>query len=134
MLNVVTEKTTIEAIERVMGVIGREIGEYPEEFLVTVRREGRRPNYVWVVQDCPAWRQWPAESLGSRLDALLCEHNAHYASFGGAQLAPSEVVLVDSRSFRSWLSARGTEGGQQKVPRIVPDVSEVQGLLGPAPH
>jgi GH3 auxin-responsive promoter len=129
MLNVVTEKTTVEAIEKVMGAISRELGECPGEFVVTVKREGRRPNYVWVLQECPTWRQRPVEWLGNRLDELLCEHNAHYASFIGSQLAPSEVLFVDSGFFQSWLSARGVEGGQQKVPRIVPELSEVESYL-----
>jgi len=129
MLNVVTEKTTVEAIEKVMGAISRELGESPGEFVVTVKREGGRPNYFWVLQECAGWRQRPAGWIGKRLDELLCEHNAHYASFLGSQLGPSEVLFVDPGFFQSWLAARGAEGGQQKVPRIVPDVAEVKGYL-----
>jgi hypothetical protein len=133
-LNVVAEKTTVEAVEKVIRAISRELGESPEEFVVTVRRAGSPPNYVWVLQACPAWRQRPRGWLENRLDELLCEHNGYYANFIGSQLAPCEVLFVDSGFFQSWLSGRGTEGGQQKLPRIVPDLSEVQSYLSGRPH
>ena len=128
-LNVVSEKTTIQAVEKVMGALSKELGESPEEFVVTAKREGARPNYVWVLQECPAWQQTPPGWLENRLDELLCEHSPSYARYVGAQLAPCEVLFLNSGAFQSWLSARGTERGQQKIPRIVPDISEVTRYL-----
>jgi len=128
-LNVMSEKTTIQAVERVVGALSKELGESPEEFVLTVKREGARPKYVWVLEECRAWQQRPLGWLENRLDELLCEHNESYANYVGSQLGSCEVLFVDAGFFQSWLCARGAEGGQQKLPRIVPEFSEVKDYL-----
>jgi hypothetical protein len=128
-LNLVTEKTTVPAVEGALLDLARELGGMAGEFFVTARTGGARPRYVWALEDLPVWRTRETSWLARRLDELLSRHNEHYRAFLGTQLDPAEVVLLDPVRIRAWLDDRGGDSGHRKLPRIQPDPRVVAALI-----
>jgi hypothetical protein len=128
-LNVVTEKTTVQAIESTMLELSRELGVAPPEFLVTARVVAGRQHYLWLVEDTAAWRRRGQAWIERRLDDILVRHNEHYGHFINGALGRSQLVFVDGRRFEVWAAGRNADSGHRKVPRIVPAYRDVADLV-----
>ncbi len=71
------------------------------------------------------------ERFAERLDAALCAENDDYAAHRreGFGMLPPQVVAVPPGRFAAWMKARGKLGGQHKVPRVVGDARDLDGLV-----
>ena len=72
--------------------------------------------------------------FGRALEAALVAAHAGYASgrAAGAQL-PALVRPLAAGGFEAWMRKRKRLGGQNKVPRVVPDHAQLADLLGVTP-
>ncbi len=128
-LNLVTEKTTIDAIERTVDNLSRELNAYPGEFFVTGKVEQNRPRYLWVFEKDATWSKQDRTMLSQKLDQYLVQNNEHYKYFINSILDPSEVQFIDKSRFQKWLSSEKADMGHTKIPRIITDSSIVQRIL-----
>ena len=130
-LDVVAEKTSVEAVEKTLLDVSEELGASSVEFFVTVDTSGEKPNYVWVIEDDSTWSDTPLESIAARLDERLCVHSKNYEYFSRIQpqIGSCRVALVEPRKFQLWLQARTGEQGHRKVPRILRDPAEARDLI-----
>ncbi|MCY0872322.1 MAG: GH3 auxin-responsive promoter family protein [Acidithiobacillus caldus] len=61
------------------------------------------------------------ELMTKTLDEELRRRNADYDEHRALQLTPPELHVLAPGSFAHWLKTEGRLGGQNKVPRVVPD-------------
>lgn len=128
-LNLVTEKTSIDAVENTVLSLAHDLNSCPGEFFVTGHVRNNKPNYIWVFEKNDIWFQRDRKWLSKKLDDYLTNHNQHYKYFIGGELNPSEVYFVDKSIFQSWYSLHKVDLGHTKIPRIVIDPKIAQYFL-----
>jgi len=123
MLSTFGEHLTGEEIATALSRIGIAIGEWccGPEFVGELGRHR-------LVLEADAGM--PPQDFAQTLDRALIELNEDYAAHRhGGQLLPPEVVIVPPGRFTDWMRARGRLGGQNKVPRIIPDPARFAGVV-----
>lgn len=123
-----------EEIERAVLAAAAQIDASVSEFSVTplypdgATTSGR---HRFVVELGEAPQEASVGPFSRALDRSLCEANEDYEVHrrGDYQLLAPDVAFVPPGAFRDWMQARGKLGGQNKVPRVVPDGSVREDLL-----
>lgn len=71
------------------------------------------------------------EAFADSLDKALCECNSDYEAKRSHTMTMSRLVLspVSKGTFYKWMLSRGKVGGQNKVPRLSPERTFVDGIL-----
>lgn len=118
-----------QAASEAAAAIGRRVVEYCVAPLPPDAADARSGHLFAVELDGPA----EAARFAQALEASLRRLNADYAAHrdGGFGLRAPRVVLLPSGRFAAWMEQRGRLGGQNKVPRVVPDPGALDGLLAP---
>lgn len=119
------EHLTGEEIERAVTEAEQAIEAEITDFSVgAVLTEGAPGYHLFLVE----FRgEPPAEAQGNRflevLDATLSDLNDDYRSHraGGFGMAAPRLEILPRGGFARWMRARGKEGGQHKVPRVIND-------------
>lgn len=68
--------------------------------------------------------------FSKKLDERLCERNEDYAAHraNGFGLKDPQIIPLRHGKFAAWMKSRGKLGGQNKVPRIITDLSLLDNL------
>ncbi len=87
--------------------------------------------HVYVLETSDHSEPGLADRLAEEIDAHLCADNDDYRVHreGDVQLAAPRAVLLPPGSFAAWMARRGKLGGQNKVPRVVEGVDQLDGLF-----
>ena len=103
-----------------------EIGEYTVGSVVT-QRSGYHLFILESVSDNPP----DAETLSVEIDTALGRHNRDYSSYrqGDIGLERPRVRLARPGTLLLWMRQRGKFGGQNKIPRAIPDLDLFNDLL-----
>lgn len=120
-LNLVAEKTSIDAVEKTVSSLSQDLNASPGEFFVTGRIRNNKPNYVWVFEKNDIWDKKDKKWLSQMLDNYLSKYNKEYKYFIYGELNPSEVYFVDKSVFQNWYNLHKADLGHTKIPRITTD-------------
>ncbi|MFC3226359.1 GH3 auxin-responsive promoter family protein [Marinibaculum pumilum] len=121
-------------LEAAIAAAAREIGADVTDFSVgPLFPDGdeSRGRHRFVVEFAAAQPDDAVARFATALDAALCAENEDYevhrrADFG---MAAPEVRAVPPGRYAAWMKAKGKLGGQHKVPRVVGDAADLDGLL-----
>ncbi len=107
--------------------VGRQVADYAAAAVPPDARDSRGGHLFAVELDAPA----DAAVFARALDAALAAGNDDYATHraGDFGLRPPELRLLPPGAFARWMAARGKLGGQNKVPRVIADPSQMAALL-----
>ncbi len=118
------------AIAEAAGSVGRRPVEYSAAPVPPDAADPRGGHLFAVELDGPA----DPQTFARVLDAALIRLNEDYAAHrsAGFGLRDPVVRLLAPGAFARWMERRGKLGGQNKVPRVVPSVAMLAGLLDEA--
>lgn len=119
----------VTAVTAAAEAAGIEITEFTVA-PVYPRAGERQGRHRFVVETAAQPGAALAAQLGRIIDETLARENEDYRihRHGDVQLAAPQVVLVPPGRFAAWMAQRGKLGGQNKVPRVLADAAELQGL------
>ncbi|MEE8436606.1 MAG: GH3 auxin-responsive promoter family protein [bacterium] len=139
------EHLTGEEVERAVADAAASIAADVSDFAVGSRfpeAPGELGGHLFVVEFAPPGSSSPEHSpppshpdalqaFAADLDARLCDLNDDYRAHraGGYGLDAPRVIPMAAGGFSQWMKARGKQGGQHKVPRIVNDGDLLANLL-----
>ena len=115
------------AMAEAAAACGRHLVDYTAAPLAPDAGDSRGGHLFAVELDGPA----DATTFAATLDAALARLNEDYAAHraAGFGLRAPELRLLAPGSFARWMASRGKLGGQNKVPRVVPDLAALAELL-----
>lgn len=136
MLNVVGEHLSGAQLEDAVVAAADETRSAIGEYTVGLRHcpDGGRARHVFVVEFATLPPPDGLAAFARRLDATLQGGSLDYRERRAADIAllAPEVVAVPPGFFAAWLKRRGRLGGQNKVPRVMPDQAMLDEVLSPA--
>lgn len=120
------ETAVIDAV----AALGGEVAEFSVGPLFPDASDARGRHLFIVEAREPHALGTHAATLSADIDRRLAELNVDYETHRAEDfgMAPPSVVLVGKECFADWMRARGKIGGQNKVPRVIHDVSLLDDL------
>jgi hypothetical protein len=115
------------AVAEAAGILGRTASDYAAAAIEPDAGDPRGGHVFIVELNGPT----DPEAFAGALDSVLARLNADYAAHraGGFGLRPPRIVLVRPGTFAAWMRERGRLGGQNKVPRVIADLTLRDHLL-----
>ena len=120
------EHLTGEEIEAAVGNAAGPAGVGVRDFAAGAlfpEKPGEIGGHLYVVEFERPIAEREVERFAVSLDADLSARNLDYAAHraGGFGLRPPQVIALRRGGFAEWMRRRGRLGGQNKVPRVIPD-------------
>ncbi len=135
MLSSFGEHLTGDLVETAVLAAAREAGSEVSEFAVGTAFSTDRDSlghHVYVVEFIEADRQTECVDAFTRaVDRILQERNEDYQERRAVDVGVGAPVVhaVPPGTFAAWMKSIGKLGGQNKVPRVIGDPSQLKGLL-----
>ena len=132
-LNAFGEHLVATELDAAVSEAARALGAHVVDYTVGTRFPERlqpRGGHLFVVELAPP--AWGGEArFGAVLDQVLSRLNDDYAAHrrGGFGMLAPEVRLAPPGFFSRWMRQRGRLGGQNKVPRVLSQPSQLRDLL-----
>ena len=131
-INVFGEELMVHNAEEAMGRVCRTMHLKVNDYTVgpIFLNDRHKGAHQWVIEfETPPQN---LEAFGQLLDQTIQELNSDYQAkrFKNMALENLKVNVVPSGTFLKWMRAKGSLGGQNKVPRLANDRRYVEAILG----